>query len=73
MKIETKESLIFRRISCVHTVFFLNAFVSNFDVSFPDSLNESEGECSDKGSQGSSGHSELSSTCALNDLSDLGI
>jgi len=48
-------------------------FSANFDVSFLDSLNKSEGECSNKGSQGSSSHSELSCTGALNNLSDLGI
>ena len=69
MKIETKESLILEllvvRIPCI----VLNVFDSNFDVS----LLDSEGECSDKGSQGSSGSNELSSTGALDDLSDLAV
>ena len=68
MKIETKESLILELLVVCIPCIVLNVFDSNFDVS----LLDSEGECSDKGSQGSSGHSKFSSTCALNDLSDLG-
>ena len=69
MKIETKESLILELLVVCIPCIVLNAFDSNFDLC----LLDSEGECSDKGSQGSSGSNEFSSASALNDLGDLGV